>query len=59
MKVKTFDENKLNKLLKECNPYILLYIKKLKESNARWESLTQKAIKKIRELSRSNNEQKS
>jgi len=52
MQVKTFDEKKLNKKLKECDPYILLYIKALKNNMARWQDVAQTAINKIRELSK-------
>ena len=48
MRVKTFDEKKLSKLLKECDPELLLYIKTLTKNSARWQDIAQKAIKKLK-----------
>lgn len=48
MRVKTFDEERLKKLLVECDPYLLKYIEALKRNGDRWRDISQKAMKKLR-----------
>lgn len=49
MEVKTFDEKKLKTLMKECDPYLLKYIKAQENNSANWKDIAQSAIKKLRE----------
>lgn len=46
--VRTFDFDKVNKLIKESDPYLQHYIKCLKEVSDGWERLLKDAMKKIR-----------
>lgn len=49
LQVKTFDEEKLNNLIKNSDIYIQQYIKALKKVSNGWERLFQDTMKKIRE----------
>ena len=48
MEVKTFDFEKLKKLIKDSDPYLKRYIKCLKENSGRWEKIAGEAIAKLR-----------
>ena len=49
MNVKTFDNERLKRLMADCDPYLLKYIEALKQNARGWEEISQKAIKKLRE----------
>lgn len=52
MQVKQFDVHKAKQELKECPKIVRDYVKLLEEHNQRWKELAQKAIAKIREISK-------
>lgn len=49
IQVNCFDDRKAEVELKKCPKIVRDYVKLLKESNKRWEQLTNKAISKLRE----------
>jgi len=55
MEVKTFDEKRMKKLIKESHPEVQEYVKALFRSIHGFEDVNVKATKKIRELSAENN----
>jgi hypothetical protein len=55
MEVKTFNEDKISKLIKESDPYLKQYIKSLKEVSKNWENIANKAIAKLRKTQQTKN----
>ena len=49
MKVKTFDMERINILIKESNEDLQNYIKCLKKSSEGWEILAKKALNKLKQ----------
>lgn len=49
IQVESFDDRKAEEVVKTCPKIVQDYIKLLKQSKDRWEDLTQKAIKKLKE----------
>lgn len=49
VQVNCFDDRKAEAELKKCPKIVRDYVKLLKESNERWQQLTNKAISKMRE----------
>ena len=57
MTVTGFEKNKLDKLIKQADPYIQAYIRALERSNRQWEQLVATAKQKIVELAVNGKEQ--
>ncbi len=51
MTVKTFDEEKLKKLISSSDPYLQQYIKSLKQTSDNWKDIATRAKKKLLEVS--------
>ena len=49
MEVKTFNREKIKKLISECDPYLRMYIQKLQDALTRQETITAEAIQKLKE----------
>lgn len=49
LQVDCFDDRKAEAELKKCPKIVRDYVKLLKESNDRWQKLTNKAIRKMRQ----------
>jgi hypothetical protein len=51
--VHTIDMKRVDKLIKECDPYLRNYIRALKEASEGWERLTKLAVAKLRQTNNS------
>ena len=54
IEVKCFDEKKAEEELKKCPEIVRDYVKLLKDSRDRWKDISDKAISKLKTLSKSN-----
>jgi hypothetical protein len=54
IEVKCFDEKKAEEELKKCPEIVRDYVKLLKDSRDRWKDISDRAISKLKTLSKSN-----